>query len=147
MWLSQVIHHLPDFNAVARELRRVVRRAGPILIRNNVKGHLKGFARFYEFFPAALVNDEARHPSVEQVQRIFESNGFRFERIETVEQLVSRSLKEYAERIRLRTYSTFEWISEKEFTDGMSALDRAARSAVEPTPVMAKLDLLVLQRT
>ena len=122
-------------------------RQPDILIRSNFKGRLKGFARFYEFFPAGLVIDEARHPSVEQVQRIFESQGFRFDRFETVEQLVSLSLKEYAERIQLRTYSTFELMSEKEIKDGMRALDTAAQSEDKPKPVMAKLDLLVLQRT
>ena len=33
-WLSTMIHHVPDLTAAARELRRVVRAGGPVLIRS-----------------------------------------------------------------------------------------------------------------
>jgi len=145
-WMSQVVHHLTDLDAAAREFRRVIKQTGMLLIRNNFKGRLDGCCRYYDFFPAGLAVDEARHPTVERVRECFERNGFRLARFETLEQMEARSLKEYCERIRLRTYSTFELISEEEFEPGLAALEAAAAQEQQPEPVMGVIDLLVLQR-
>ena len=144
-WLSQIVHHLPDLDSAAHELRRVVKESGLVIIRSNFKGRLDGFCRYYEFFPTGLVADEARHPTVEHVEQCFDRHGFRLTTFETVEQMQAGSLKEYAERIRLRSYSTFELISENEYEVGLAALEAAASLEQQPQPVMAKIDLLVFQ--
>jgi ubiquinone/menaquinone biosynthesis C-methylase UbiE len=41
-WLSTVIHHIPDLPACARELRRVLYRRSPVLIRSAFPGRLGG---------------------------------------------------------------------------------------------------------
>ena len=145
-WMSQIVHHLTDLVAAAQELRRVIRQAGLVIFRSNFKGRLDGSCRYYEFFPAGLAVDEARHPTVEQVGACFERNGFRRTSFETVEQMEAPSLKEYAERIALRTYSTFELISENEFEEGLQALQQAAEAENEGHPVMGMIDLLVFER-
>lgn len=145
-WLSQVAHHISDLDAAAGELRRVVDDAGPVLIRGNFKGRLNGSARYYDFFPAGLAADEARHPTVEQIERCFAGHGFPLAACETIEQVEARSLKNYAERIRLRTYSTFELISDREFEAGLAALEAAASRETQPRPVTGKVDLLVFQQ-
>ena len=145
-WMSQVVHHLMDLDAAAKELRRVVRQSGLVIIRSNFKGRLDGFCRYYDFFPTGLLVDEARHPTVEHVQRCFDRHGFWLVTFETIEQMEAGSLREYAERISLRTYSTFELISENEFEEGLRALQKAAQAENEVHPVMGKIDLLVFQR-
>ncbi len=144
-WLSQITHHVADLEAMARELRRVLRSSGRIVIRGNFQGRLAGFCRFYDFFPTALAVDEARHPSLDRIAHCFHQQGFRRTVCETVEQMEARSLSEYAARIRLRTYSTFELIPAAEFEQGLAALELAARQAGEQ-PVPGKLDLLVFER-
>jgi ubiquinone/menaquinone biosynthesis C-methylase UbiE len=145
-WLSQIVHHLTDLDAAAKELRRVVRPFGLVIFRSNFKGRLDGSCRYYDFFPAGLAVDEARHPTVEHVEECFEQNGFVRTSFETIEQIEARSLKEYAERIALRTYSTFELISDEEYEAGLAALRAEAFREQQPQPVMAKVDLLVFQR-
>jgi ubiquinone/menaquinone biosynthesis C-methylase UbiE len=51
-WLSTVIHHVPDLTAAARELRRVVRPGGPVLIRSAFAGRHEAITLF-RFFPEA----------------------------------------------------------------------------------------------
>lgn len=145
-WLSQVVHHLADLDAAADELRRVVKAAGLVIFRSNFQGRLADSSRYYEFFPTGLAVDEARHPTVEDVTQCFERHGFRRTVFESIEQLEGGSLNEYAERIRLRTYSTFELISDEEFAAGLAALEAAVRREPSPQPVMGKIDLLVFQR-
>lgn len=145
-WMSQIVHHLTDLDAAAKELRRVVMQYGLVIFRSNFKGRLDGSSRYYDFFPTGLAVDEARHPTVEHIEECFEQNGFVRTSFETIEQMEARSLTEYAERIALRTYSTFELISENEFEEGLRALQKAAQAESGDYPVMGKIDLLVFER-
>ena len=133
-------------DAAAQELRRVVKVSGLVIVRNNFKDQLDGFCRYYNFFPTGLVVDEERHPTIEHVEQCFDRHGFRLAAFETIEQMEARSLEEYAERIRLRTYSTFELIPVTEFEEGLRALQQAAQAETGDHPVMAKIDLLVFRR-
>ncbi len=99
--LSMVVHHVPDLDACARELHRVVKRAGLVFIRNTFGGRLDGI-RHYEFFPAARALDEARLPSVERVREAFESRGFATVALDTIEQEIDRSLAAHHDRIERR---------------------------------------------
>lgn len=146
-WLSQVMHHFQNINAAARELKRIIRPAGFVIIRSNFKGRLADSSRYYDFFPTGLEVDESRHPTIEHVRDCFEENGFRLTTLETVEQIEATNLQEYTERIRLRTYSTFELISEEEFEQGLAKLQHAADIEKTPKPVTAKLDLLVFEHS
>jgi SAM-dependent methyltransferase len=49
-WLSLVIHHIPDLEAAAQEIRRVVRPGGPVLIRQGFPGRLDG-VELVRWFP------------------------------------------------------------------------------------------------
>jgi len=144
-WLSQISHHLPDLGAAASELRRVIRPSGRVVIRNNFQGRLDGFCRYYEFFPSGLGVDEPRHPSINDMEEAFRQQGFQLVAVETVEQMEASSMKEYAERIGLRTYSTFELISDEEYNAGLASVQAAAADEKQPQPVMAKIDLLVFE--
>ena len=53
VWLSTVIHHLPDLAAAARELRRVLRPGGPVLIRS-VPGIFPPLARSLKEMKSSL---------------------------------------------------------------------------------------------
>ena len=146
-WLSQIMHHLQDLPAAASELQRVMKPSGLVLIRSNFKGRLNGFCRYYDFFPTGLEVDESRHPTIEQVCDCFGVHDFRLQSMETVEQIEATNLQEYSDRIRLRTYSTFELISEEEFEQGLAKLQHAADIEDTPKPVTAKLDLLVFEHS
>ena len=59
---------------------------------------------------------------------------------------MSPSFSDYVERIRQRTYSSFELMSEEEFNAGLREMERVAKSETEPQPVKARIDLLIFQR-
>lgn len=147
VWISQVVHHVQDLDAAARELQRVLAKSGQAIFRSNFRGRLNGFCRYYDYFPEGLAVDEARHPTVEHVRDCCHRHGLQLAGFQTIEQQEARSLMEYADRIRRRTYSTFELISEEEYQAGLTALTEAAAKECVPRPVMAKVDVLVFAKS
>jgi len=143
--LSMIIHHVPDLDAAARELHRVLKRDGLVFIRNTFSGRLEGI-RHYEFFPSTRALDEARLPRVERVREAFEARGFTTEALDTLEQEIDPSLAAHYERIKRRALSSFELISDTEFERGLERMRLAAARETTPTPIREKIDLLVLRR-
>jgi ubiquinone/menaquinone biosynthesis C-methylase UbiE len=143
--LSMVIHHVPDLDACARELHRVVKPAGLVFIRNTFSGRLAGI-RHYEFFPSARAIDEARLPRVEQIRDAFEARGFTMEALDTLEQEIDPSLSAHYDRLKRRALSAFELMTDTDFEQGLARMEIAASLETTPTPILEKIDLLVLRR-
>ena len=68
-WLSTVIHHLADLPGCARELRRVLRAGGPMLIRNSFPDRHQGIS----LFGAGRIADT--FPTVEATAAAFEADS------------------------------------------------------------------------
>jgi len=144
--LSMVVHHVPDLDAGARELHRVIKRDGLVFVRNTFSGRLDGI-RHYEFFPSTRAIDEARLPSVERVREAFEARGFAALALDTIEQEIDPSLAAHGDRIERRALSSFELLSDAEFEEGLARMRAAIERETDPIPVREKIDLLVLRRS
>src|SRR5262245_5217622 len=144
--LSMVVHHVPDLDAGARELHRVIKRDGLVFVRNTFSGRLDGI-RHYEFFPSTRAIDEARLPSVERVREAFEARGFAALALDTIEQEIDPSLAAHYDRIERRALSSFELLSDAEFEEGLARMRAAIGRETDPIPVREKIDLLVLRRS
>jgi ubiquinone/menaquinone biosynthesis C-methylase UbiE len=143
-WLSTVIHHLSDLAACAGELRRVVRPGGWVLIRNAFPDRPEPGTRVFTFWPTARAI-LARAPTVQATIATFAAAGFTPHRLEQISDQSAASLKEAYDRARVRADSLLRLLPDAEFTKGLEALERAAAAETTPTPVIRRLDLLVLQ--
>jgi SAM-dependent methyltransferase len=143
-WLSTVIHHLPDLEACARELARVLSRDAPVLIRSSFPGRHAHISLFRYFPGASRVADT--FPSVATTVGAFARAGFAQEALESVPQVSARSLREAYERVCLRADSTLVPLNDEEFAAGLAAIEKAAREEKSDEPVVDRLDLLVLRR-
>ncbi|MHC5033614.1 MAG: class I SAM-dependent methyltransferase [Planctomycetota bacterium] len=144
-FLSMVIHHVDDMSACCRELCRVLKPRGKVFVRNSFKDRL-GNVRFYDFFPSARAIDHERLPSVEKVQRAFAGAGFDSVGLVTVRQQIDASMRDHYERIKKRAVSTFEFISDEEFEQGIAVMKQVADNEAEPSPVTEDIDLLVFEK-
>lgn len=144
-FLSMVIHHVDDLAECCRELRRVLKPRGTVLIRNSFKNRLVSVP-FYDFFPNARAVDNERLPGVEEVEAVFLANGFRRVAFETIRQQIDASLADHYERIKTKSLSTFELISEEEFQAGVAAMKRAVEGESAPGPIVEDIDLLVFEK-
>ncbi|MFC5003909.1 class I SAM-dependent methyltransferase [Dactylosporangium cerinum] len=139
VWISTVIHHVPDLAAAARELRRVVRPGAPVLIRSVFAGRHDGLA-LVRFFPeAAEVLDT--YPSVAAVEAAFAAAGFSTVALERVPQITAGSVAEAAAMLCRDAHTPLKLISDEAYDAGLVRL----REATEPGPVVDTMDLLVLQ--
>jgi hypothetical protein len=131
---------VPDLPAAARELRRVVRPGGRVLIRSAFAGRPEGISLFRFFPEAAAVLDS--YPSIAGVQAAFAEAGFATVAVEAVRQRTAESLREAADGLQRAAHTPLQLISDEAYAAGVARLRAAART--ETGPVTDALDLIVL---
>jgi SAM-dependent methyltransferase len=141
VWLSTVIHHVPDLTAAAREIRRVLSPGGAVLVRSAFAGRSDAITLF-RYFPAAVrVLDT--FPSVPQVRAAFTGAGLALVADEQVPQVTAASLAEAAATLRRAAHTPLQLITDEEYAAGLARLRHAALTA--SGPVVDALDLLVFR--
>jgi len=149
VWLSLVIHHIPDLEAAAHEIRRVLRPGAPVLIRQGFPGRGDPARTIpWGFFPETARTVDT-FPPAEQVCQAFATAGFRRDALEQVpEKLISLAgFLDQADDFR-RSDTIMRGLTEEEFLRGKEQLRRAVRSAdpaARTEPRTSWLDLLVLR--
>ena len=147
-WLSLVIHHIPDLEAAAREIRRVLRPGAPVLIRQGFPGRLDRVELVHWFPETARIVDT--YPSLEQTCQAFGAAGFSQDALEQVPEIYPTSLAEFLTQVDTfrRADTTMRSLTEEEFLRGKERIRRAVQDAEEtpsPEPRSNWLDLLVLR--
>nr|BFE65206.1 hypothetical protein GCM10020063_097320 [Dactylosporangium thailandense] len=140
VWLSTVVHHLPDLPAAAAEIRRVLRPGGLVLIRSAFAGRPDGISLFTHF-PEAATAMATRFPSALDVARGFGTAGFAALALEPVPQLTAPTLGHIVDTFDRAAHTPLLLIGDDEYARGLARL-----RAADPTqPVVDALDLLVLR--
>lgn len=124
VFVSQMLHHLPDLPAAMLEVRRVLTTDGVLFVRQTTLENLDSY--FYQrFFPEARSIDERRLPSREQTLAAARSAGLSaIEPPQTVRAEVAASSREYLQKVATRTYSDLAMIPDESFVRGMAELTR-----------------------
>jgi ubiquinone/menaquinone biosynthesis C-methylase UbiE len=147
-WLSLMIHHIPDLQAAAREIRRVLRPGAPVLIRQGFPGRLDRVENV-RWFPETARTVDA-YPSVEQTCQAFAAAGFSREALEQVPEIYTASLAEFLAQLDTfrRADTTIRALTDEEFQRGKERIRQAVQEAEgtpSPEPRSNWLDLLVLR--
>ncbi|MGG7569160.1 class I SAM-dependent methyltransferase [Streptomyces sirii] len=145
-FLSRVIHHLPDRTRAARELARILRPEGVVIIRTTFRERLD--AVVYDYWPQLRSTDERRFPGEAELQADFATAGFAVQEVASFAQPVTASLREYHARLATRPQSKFASITPEQFHEGLQRLAIAAQAEpVElPVPVAERYDVAVFSR-
>jgi SAM-dependent methyltransferase len=147
-WLSLVIHHIPDLEVAAREIRRVLRPGAPVLIRQGFPGRLDG-VELVRWFPETA-RAVASYPSVEETCKAFAAAGFDQVALERVCETYPNGLADFLGEVDTfrDADTTMRSLTEDEFLRGKERLRRALRDAGDTASPEARtncLDLLVLR--
>jgi SAM-dependent methyltransferase len=155
-WLSLVLHHIPDLEVAAREIRRVLRPGAPVLIRQGFpdryepSGNLKRDGiEIVRWFPETARTVET-FPSLEETCTAFAAAGFRQDGLEQVRETYPTSLAEFLGQVDTFRHAdtTMRQLTEDEFLRGKERLRRAVRQAEDTRSQETRsnwLDLLVLR--
>jgi ubiquinone/menaquinone biosynthesis C-methylase UbiE len=143
-WLSHVWHHVRDRSACAKDLSRVVRPSGHVLVRGTFGDRLDGFPTLFQFWPATRAIC-AQLPTIEETVDLFEAHGFTLVEQRRIQQETAASLAEFASRTRSRADSALTLISDSEFDAGQLAIEAAAAAMRESIPVIEVIELLAFR--
>lgn len=137
-------HHVPDKPRAVRELARVLRPGGRLLLRGNFSDHhprpwwLAHFPRGYEV-------DAAMFQPLHEVIEMFTSAGWRVASFGTVAEPAVGTYAEVLGRLRLRTLSLFGQLGPEELETGLRRLaEVVAADPDAPAPAHAE-PLLTLE--
>jgi ubiquinone/menaquinone biosynthesis C-methylase UbiE len=139
-----VLHHVQDRPAAAREIARVLRPGGRLLIQSDFPGISPPRRHWHRYFPAARAIEAALFPTLGETCATFGAAGFRSVSLSHVEIQQAPSLGDYLARLRFRAISTFERMTDDQITAGFAALEADAAAETQPQPVAEIATLLVL---
>jgi ubiquinone/menaquinone biosynthesis C-methylase UbiE len=138
-------HHIHDKPRAAREIARVTRPGGVLLLRAQFSDHMPRLW-WLEHFPRGHEADASLYEPLGDVRRVFEAAGWVVTDFAEVEEPEPGTQAEVLERLRLRTLSTFEQLTAAELATGFGRLEAAvaANPGKPVAPVASTLLTLTL---
>ncbi len=124
-FMTDVIHHVPDLDAMFTEIHRVLKPEGKVCIVTQSHRQIEGRA-IAEFFPATARVDCARYPDIPRIVEAAQSCHLQFTDAET--RLEGGEIElgpQYLELVRKKGYSMLHLISEEEYQQGLSRLEKS----------------------
>jgi SAM-dependent methyltransferase len=147
-WLSLVIHHIPDLEAAAREIRRVLR---PVLLSSSGRASREG-STGSNWSDGSLRPPKRSTPTLRfrTHARRSRPSGFRKEALEQVQETYPGSLADFLAQVDIlrRADTTMRNLGDEDFLRGKERLRRAVRHVEDYPNSEARsnwLDLLVLR--
>jgi ubiquinone/menaquinone biosynthesis C-methylase UbiE len=138
-------HHVQDKPLAARELARVLRPSGRLLLRANFSDH-HPMPWWLEHFPRGLEAEASLFQPLHEVIAMFTSTGWRVASFGTVTEPSSGTRADMLERLRLRTFSFCTQLTPDELEAGFRRLEQVvARDPGAPAPEFPEA-LLTLER-
>ena len=131
VWLSTVVHHIPDLPAAAREIRRVLKPGAPVLIRSAFPGRYTGITLCH-FWPEAITALNDHYPTVATIEAAFAGAGFVTAGLEPVAQVSAPSLQEAATGLRREAHTLLQLISDDAYARGAERLPRRRTDRTGP---------------
>jgi ubiquinone/menaquinone biosynthesis C-methylase UbiE len=118
-------HHVQDKPRAVRELARVLRPAGRLLLRSNFSDHIPPSGWWLEYFPRGFEVDASMFQPLHEVIATFTSDGWRVASFGRVIEPSSGTRADMLERLRLRAHSTFAHFTPDELETGFRRLEQA----------------------
>ncbi len=127
VFMTEVVHHLPDVPKTIIEVFRVLRTPGAFCIVTQSHPQI-AMRMTSRFFPSTISIDQARYPSIPQLEGHLLATGFR--KIEAREYVFNpiRLGPDYLDTIERRGYSMLHKISDEAYHQGLEDLRKTMHS-------------------
>jgi len=124
IYMTDVIHHVPDLGSMFAEFFRVLKQDGEICILT--ESHKQIETRFWSvYFPATITNERERYPDIPDILSSAGQCGFIVdENTNTDHEQAFTILPEFIQLIENKGFSMFRLISDEDFTKGLERLKK-----------------------
>ena len=144
--LFLTLHHFTDRPRAFRELARLLRPGGVVLLRSQFRDRMPDLY-WYRYFPFAREADAGMYPSLADVRPEAAGAGLTPDPAPAGPAAEgTTSLRDLYDRMSLRAYSTFEHIPADELDAGFERFRRDAEAHPDQPVPNVRMDLLVLRR-
>lgn len=143
--LLQSWHHVRDKPRAARELARVVRPGGRLIVRTGYSDHMPRIW-WLEYFPRGQEADASLFQPLHEVVATFTSAGWRVTDFGTFTEPSAGTRGDLVERLRLRTHSVFALLTPDELETGFRRLEEAVTADPDAPAPPDPAPLLTLER-
>lgn len=138
-------HHVKDRPAAAREIARVLKPGGRLIMRSNFRERMPDDIWWHRYFPRALAIEQAYFPSVAEVEAAFAGAGLKPVGLTEVQEWFYDEADDAVARLKLKTITTFEHFTPAEIEEGFARLDAEAAAGTFKLPAPQRSDLLVFE--
>ncbi len=124
VYMIDVIHHVPDINAMFTEIWRVLKpgRMGCIVTQSHQQIEARPIAHY---FPGTARVDKERYPDIDEIIQTASTQGFTQTNGEFLSEESVELDNDYLELVRKKGYSMLHLISDEEYRAGLKALEQA----------------------
>jgi ubiquinone/menaquinone biosynthesis C-methylase UbiE len=135
VYMTDVIHHIPDIRRMFSEIQRILKPQGKVCIFTQSHRQIEK-RPIAQFFPGTVRVDKERYPDIDEVIAAAQFGHLRYLKQETLFEGEPIELgADYLELIRKKGYSMLHLLTEQEYQTGLSQLE----SALQNGPIPAKL--------
>ena len=122
VFMSHLLHHVNDKQAVMNESFRVLKKGGNCLVRFGSHAQMRRMLE-YRFFPEALRLDLARIPDTDEIKHLMRTAGFQNLIVKEISYRFSVSVKDRLAKVRQKHISAYTLIDEEAFEEGYKRLE------------------------
>ncbi len=128
IYMTDVIHHVPNLVMMFDEFARVLRPKGKVCIITESYKQIE--SRFWmRFFPTAITAEKERYPDVDDIIAAAESCGLKHIKTDVSDRRRKHKIsKEFVELAENKGFSMFDLISETDYRAGLENLKAAYKS-------------------
>ncbi|MHA1963304.1 MAG: class I SAM-dependent methyltransferase [Candidatus Thorarchaeota archaeon] len=132
VFMTEVIHHLPDPHSSIEDIYRVLVTGGSLCIVTQSHRQIEG-RMTSRFFPASASVDKDRYPDIDVIEEFMQKSGFETVSPREYQFRPTQLGEEYLNTARNRGYSMLHKISQEEYEEGLQTLEAAFASGEKLT--------------
>ena len=123
VYMTDVIHHVPDIGKMFAEINRVLKKIGKVCIVTQSHRQIEK-RPIVQFFPGTATVDKERYPDIDKIIARAEEQQIKFMKntISYENEVVELGL-DYLELVKKKGYSMLHLISDEEYGEGLKLLE------------------------
>jgi len=124
IYMTDVIHHVPDMRLMFSQFRRVLKRGGLVCILTESYRQLE--TRFWvRYFPTTVAVEKRRYPDISDITAAAQTAGFNEHKVVTTDADGEMVITEdFIRLVENKGYSMFRLIEEADYQAGLTALKK-----------------------